>query len=80
MTGFDTDRRVHAECERFAIVRYNRAGKWYIEFFASGKRQRIGVVDAAQRAYAAETLGGTVYSGLPGGQTFDRWVAVERAR
>lgn len=71
------DRRVHAECATFDVVRYERAGKWYVESEGSNGliREHVGVVQAAHRAVAAEVLGGEINYGLPGGSIFDRWVA-----
>lgn len=55
-----SDRTAHAYCEGFAVVRYNRGGKWYVESVARG-RSRVGLADAVQRAFAAETLGGEIH-------------------
>jgi len=73
-----SDRNVHAECANFDIVRYDRAGKWYVESKITDKRLHIGVADAALRALSAETLGGRIHLGLHGGRTFDRWVEIKR--
>jgi hypothetical protein len=73
------DRRVYAECANFDIVRYERAGKWYVESKIADKRIHIGVADAALRSLSAETLGGEIHLGLPGGRTFDQWVKIQRA-
>jgi hypothetical protein len=76
-----TDRRVHAACEGFEVVRYERAGKWYIEPLLDGRRrERVSIGEAARRAvYARDPLGGVIHIGLPGGQTFDRLVAFMEA-
>ena len=68
------DRTVHACCEQFEIVRYDRAGKWYIEW-NDYDRKRIGVKVAAVHASNLLDAGrGEVFFDRPGGQTFDRHV------
>lgn len=67
-----SDRTVHAENEHCEIVRYDRAGKWYLEPKQSGlQRRRIGIASAAVEAARTGT---TVHFGLPGGGAFDRRV------
>lgn len=67
------DRTVHAECEGFEVVRYERAGKWYVEPKNPARAAtHVGVAEAAERAYACAVLGGKVHIGLRGGATFDR--------
>ncbi len=66
-----SDRLVHAECAGFQVVRYNRAGKWYVETRGDGPRERVDITEAAHRALAAKAMGGTVYMGAPGGTVFD---------
>ena len=62
------DRTVHGLTEDGAeSVRYDRAGKWYIE--RAGFRHPVTVAEAAQKA--AE---GRHYGRLPGGQVFDAQV------
>jgi hypothetical protein len=71
------DRRVHAECETFEVVRYDRSGKWYVESkVPMVPAQHVGVGEAAHRAVAAEALGGEINYSLPGGRVFDRKVAM----
>jgi hypothetical protein len=73
------DRRVHAECATFEVVRYERAGKWYVESKVPlVPCEHIGVSQAAHRAIAAEVLGGEINYGVPGGKVFDRKVAMLR--
>jgi len=72
------DKKVHAECSGFAVIHDNWARKWYVESVNRGISQ-VDVADAAARAIAAETLGGTIYTGLPGGTIFDRHVKRLRA-
>ena len=70
MTHLSQDRRVHAVLsDGGAVVRYDRAGKWFVEY-PSGRRS-VSVREAAR--LAAEHAE-TVYTGLPGGRTFDRIV------
>lgn len=68
----DTDRTVHAiHPDGAAIVRYDRAGKWFLEELF-GRRHRLQIptaVDAAVRWVRHE--GGTIRYGLPGGTVFD---------
>src|SRR2546430_15759960 len=68
-----TDRTVHAECEGFEVVRYDRAGKWYVEP-RNGDRppEHVGVGEAARRAASADVLGGVIHFGARGGDVFDR--------
>ena len=68
-----TDRTVHGLTENGAeIVRYDRAGKWYIE--RAGFRQPVTVAKAAEKA--AE---GRHYERRPGGKAFDAQVRRVRA-
>jgi hypothetical protein len=50
------------------IVRYGRAGKWYVEP-DTGRRQLVSVADAARLAAA-----GRAVTGQPGGAQFDATV------
>lgn len=69
-----TDRSVHASFPGLEdIVRYERAGSWYIEL-SSGKRRRVTVAEAARRALELASMGGSVHLGLPGGGRFDQLV------
>jgi hypothetical protein len=68
------DRTVHGVSDQWEIVRYDRAGKWYLEA-ADGRRVRVGVRHAARVA-----ADGTFHPGLPGGQAFDRLVRERRLR
>jgi hypothetical protein len=69
------DRRVHASGVAAEVVRYDRAGKWYIEAKATDTRRHIGVREAAEWASVAAT---EIYFGLPGGSAFDRHVKREQ--
>lgn len=61
-----SDRRVHGRSTDGAeIVRYDRAGRWFIEHPDRG-RKRVTVNQAAQAA-----ANGTTFPGLPGGLLFD---------
>lgn len=70
------DRTVHARYPGMDIVRYNRAGKWYLEpTDPLAQRQRVTLADAVNQAIWARTHGhGEVLFGRPGGATFDRKV------
>jgi hypothetical protein len=69
------DRRVHATTEDGReIVRYDRAGKWYVE--AGDHRRQVTFVEAVRLATLA---GSTVRSGLSGGRAFDARVTAEVA-
>ncbi len=70
------DRTVHAEGVAAEVVRYNRAGKWYIEpKDKTKKRRHVKIKEAAEfAAVAAE-----VHFGLSGGGSFDALVRRERA-
>ena len=75
------DRRVHAVAGEWLLVRYNRAGKWYIEYEPPRGRGSIPVkiAEAVRLALLWEEIaGGTIYFGLPGGGTFDRLVRIRR--
>ena len=62
-----SDRTVHAKLANGDhIVRYNRAGKWYIEH-AEGGRRALTVHEAAGHAARAAEW----FPGRPGGQSFD---------
>lgn len=68
-----SDRTVHAENEHCEIVRYDRAGKWYLEPKQSGlQRRRVGIGSTAVEAVRAPGM--TIHFGLPGGGAFDRRV------
>lgn len=67
----DGDRRIHARLVTGAeVVRYNRAGKWYLEP-TEGKRSALTMADVV--ALACTPLC-EVFYGLPGGEAFDRKV------
>lgn len=59
------------------VVRYGRAGKWYLE--PSGDlsrlpRQSVSVDEAAKYAAWAIEQGGRIHFGVPFGSTFERRV------
>jgi hypothetical protein len=84
------DRTVHAEMGREQVVRYERAGKWYIEFILqqdglgnqslkfANKGKKVTADQAALRAVQMERDGGKLYLRMPGGNTFDRLVKKHR--
>lgn len=70
-----SDRRVHARTDAAELVRYGRAGKWYIEPFDASPRASVTLnkaVDVAMRWWYAEH--GTPIIGVPGGSRFDRMI------
>lgn len=66
-----SDRRVHAENAVYEVVRYDKAGQWYVEFKEphSPARRQVAIRDAVVSAYIGRCA---VYLDLPGGRTFDR--------
>lgn len=76
------DRTVHAtynadpEClekYRVEIVRYDNAGKWFIEY-AEGRKHLTVTAAAAWARHGMAKFGGSVVLGLHGGSTFDRLI------
>lgn len=70
-----SDRRIHARSPMgYEIVRYERAGKWYVEG-EGGLRIRIPIVEAVRLS----TLPGvSTQLGVPGGGRFDALVRDHR--
>lgn len=78
-----TERVVHAAAQQVEVVRYDRAGEWWIEH-APGRMipaRRVKVAEAVDVALDLATpldlggpWGGRVYQGRWGGRTFDRLV------
>lgn len=67
MSTDDRDRTVHAISPAGAeIVRYDRAGKWFME--GSAHRQPMSLADAVDTALLP---GATVFLGRLGGKLFD---------
>jgi hypothetical protein len=66
-----SDRTVHASNHEAEIVRYDRAGKWYIEY-RGGARARLSLQEAAACARHLYNQGGVILAGQPGGRAFDR--------
>jgi hypothetical protein len=69
-----TDRTVHARYRDMEIVRYDRAGKWYLEpTIPKARRQQVTVKTAARQAlWGIEFGSGEVMLGRYGGAAFDR--------
>lgn len=65
-----SDRTVHACQPGMEIVRYDRAGKWWLEY-DNGAREQLTLREAV---YLATRKGSTIFLGRPGGQAFDRKV------
>lgn len=71
-----TDRRVHAVlADGSEIVRYDRAGRWYVEE-PTGHRYRVRFGDAV---HLASGRGVRLNAGLPGGRRFDCGVREARS-
>jgi hypothetical protein len=67
-----SDRRVHARHGNVEIVRYDRAGKWWLESIdGRWPRRRVSVTMAAIHAHDFLQDGGEVFFGLHGGAMFD---------
>jgi len=68
------DRTVHAQYADMEIVRYDRAGKWYLEPTIPGlKRQHVSIKRAATSAkWGIQFANGSWSERLPGGSAFDR--------
>lgn len=76
MTGV-IDRRVHAtSAAGDEVVRYDRAGRWWLER-ADGTRAPLRLTTAVAEAIVFARTGGRVHLGLLGGRQFD--VAYRRA-
>lgn len=72
-----SDRTVHATLgDGWEVVRYDRAGKWYVEHPPPGRERRAVSVSEAARMTTDAMLRGEarINRGLPGGGTFDRIV------
>lgn len=67
-----SDRTVHAAYPDWEVVRYDRAGKWFLEPTRPMISCRRVTLNAAARA-ALEGVadGGVIYFGKPGGRMFD---------
>jgi hypothetical protein len=64
------DRTVHAVVADGWIVRYDRAGKWYLEHRDGSTRTSLTVATAARTALDAVPPA-RIYRNLPGGLAFD---------
>lgn len=74
--GMSHDRTVHAETDAIEVVRYDRAGKWYLEPRDKRlPRQHVKIADAVKYAvWAAANEGGRINFGVSGGSTFDSMI------
>jgi hypothetical protein len=61
------DRRLHGRVGHGEIVRYDRAGKWYVEWPGS-TRYHVTLAEAVDLATGFK---GAAYLGIPGGGRFD---------
>jgi hypothetical protein len=70
----DADRTVHAACGEWQVVRYDRAGRWFVEYDPPRMRPAtpLSVRQAARLAVRMEAeSGGYIYEGRGGGRIFD---------
>ncbi len=69
-----SNRTVHARYRDMEIVRYDRAGKWYLEpTIPMLKRQHVTIGEAARSArWGIDNAEGEWYPRLPGGGGFDK--------
>lgn len=72
------DRRVHAKNGGAEVVRYDRAGHWYIELAADwgrkglpAQRRKVSLDEAFDHAVFLWCQGGEIFPGQPGGKAFD---------
>jgi|HubBroStandDraft_3_1064219.scaffolds.fasta_scaffold200313_3 hypothetical protein len=74
-----SDRVVHASFPGYEVVRYDRAGKWFVEPTEKGfvARHALSVREAVAVALQGVERGGVVHLGRVGGSTFDRIVRAE---
>lgn len=63
------NRRVHASYLNQEVVRYDRAGHWYLE--SSDRTTKINIAEAVRLAVKFMAAGGDVNFGVPGGARFD---------
>lgn len=76
-----TNRTVHARTAYTEIVRYDRVGKWWVEYLSGdgtyhdgNSRFHVSLAAAADLALSFAKNGGEVFLDLPGGNAFDRKV------
>lgn len=77
------DRTVHATNDLWEIVRYDRAGKWYLEPTDKAptvKRRPIKLAEAVELAMELWNNGGTVHFGRQGATAFDRKIRLKAGR
>lgn len=70
--SMNDDRTVHAISgheQPYELVRYDRAGKWYIE--GPSRRTSVSLAEAVEFADQWWRTGGTPYIGRRGGSRFD---------
>lgn len=81
-----SDRTVHAETPAAEVVRYERAGVWYIEDKAQGVyrgadwRTRMPLKHIVEWITEQPQRGVKYYFGRPGGRLFDKYVRDEITR
>lgn len=74
------DRTVHAAYDGIEVVRYDRAGKWYLEpTDPTLKRQQVSIADAVAAArWGKRYANGQIHLGRCGGSRFDSLVQQEQ--
>jgi len=79
-----SDRKVHAFAENGSeVVRYDRAGKWWVEHPAGSllPARQVSMREAARIAIEFwYERGGSVNFGVPGGSAFDREIRKPKAQ
>lgn len=75
------DRTVHASNPDEELVRYDRAGKWYVEPVDGSRRRHVGINEAVRIAVGWSRSGnGVIFTGLHGGSMFEAKVLSEAGR
>ncbi len=75
------DRTVHASNAQAEVVRYEKAGHWFIEPRDKAlPRQQVTVAEAARYALWLYENNGVIIAGQPGGRAFDRAVQTKGSR
>ena len=70
----DDNRTVHAAGRGYEVVRYDRAGKWYVEG-CDGSRRLVTLDQAVKEAiHIAGRNRSGLFLGRPGGRAFDHRV------
>lgn len=79
----DNDRTVHAEgVDGTQVVRYDKAGKWWIEYQPHMLRSArpVSISEALEVALDCEKDGGVIHLRRSGGRAFDRLIAKAKVK